>query len=188
MQKKNSLGNHSIQIKILFILLLMPLALFKTCHYHLKPVLPGHIKTVAVGDFSNLTVAYELDQILSEQLINEIELDGTLKIESINKADSLFSGEITNYKKDPVAFYQDKTVKEYAVYIEVKIDFFDNITQKYIQEDMGISRAKTYFVLREFSKEEIKEKEGIYYSESEAVSAILKDIAEEIMSRILESW
>lgn len=156
------------------------------CGYQFKSNLPEHLKTVYVPVFPNDTIQFGLGSQLTNDLINELNLDGTLKKSTRAQADSEFNGKVVAFSQTPVSFYEDKSVKEYRVYVKIFVEFKDLKRNKVIWKG-HLSRQENYIV-KQVSGEDPTNRSGVFFSKEEALNEIVKGLARDIVSRTMEGW
>ncbi|MCK4666704.1 LptE family protein [Candidatus Dependentiae bacterium] len=173
-------------MKLRNISLILIIILLSGCGYQFLPNMPEHLKTTYVPVFKNNTIQFGIGSNLTNELINELNLDGTLKKVSKDKADSEFKGEVIEFRQVPVSFYEDKTVKEYRIFVKIYIEFWDIKKSKKIWSG-NLSRNENYIVRQYLSQETIA-RSGVFYSKEEAISEIVKGLSRDIVSRTVEGW
>ncbi|MDD3627647.1 MAG: LPS assembly lipoprotein LptE [bacterium] len=169
-------------IYILFLLILITAG----CGYHFLPNMPEHLKTTYVNVFGNTTIQFGIGSQLTNELVNELNLDGTLKKVTKEDADSEFKGTVIQYTQIPVSFYEDKTVKEYKIFVKIYVEFWDLRKQKKVWGS-NLSRSEN-FIVQQYSTQDTTPRIGVFYSREEALDAIVKGLARDIVSRTVEGW
>jgi len=169
-----------------FISIMVLVVFLSGCGYHFLPNMPEHLKTTYINVFGNTTIQFGLGSQLTNELVNELNLDGTLKKVSKDEADSEFKGSVIQYIQTPVSFYEDKTVKEYRIFVKVYVEFWDLRKQKKVWSG-NLSRSEN-FIVQQYAAQDLIPRSGVFYSRESAIDAIVKGLARDIVSRTVEGW
>ncbi len=82
--------------------------LFQAADIHwLGKKLPDHIKTIAIPIFVNKTLQDGVEEIITQQVIEQFVKGGKVRLVSEDNADAILRGTITAYKSDDVASYDE---------------------------------------------------------------------------------
>ena len=160
------------------------------CGYTTKVMLPSDIKTIHVEIFkNNIGITKEvsakdryevyrpgLEVDVRDAVIGRIFLDGHLRLESYDKADSILEGEIIEYRKDPLR-YQNENVTEYNISLVCDIRLKGLEDSNILLEEKSITGEATYFTTG-----------SLQTSETTALNAAASDLARQIVNRIVENW
>lgn len=163
-----------------------------SCGYTTKTLLPPHIKTVYVENFKNsIDIAREISnknpyQLYTPGLENEVTravsdrfiLDGNLKVvKDYALADSVLTGEVIEYVKEPLRYNESQDVVEFRVRVAVSVKFLDKREEKIIWE------------ANHFSGESSQRTEGtLKKSEETARAEAINDLARRIIEKTIEVW
>ena len=152
--------------------------LFSGC-YSTGPLLPPHIKSIAIMTFENGTYEPELEIDMADEVINRFIFDGNLSIAREDSADAVLTGTITRYDKDAVRYTEDERdeVTEYRLTLTVDMVCRDVKKNEIMWEEKGFSREVTY--------ESESDPEG---QEADARVAAIKWMAKNIVERTIEGW
>lgn len=82
---------------------------------------PDGIKSIAVPVFDNYTTEPELGTILAEALKKEILRRGLVRVESMERADAIVRGAITEVKLEPLSFSGHGFTTAYRVRLKVSV-------------------------------------------------------------------
>jgi len=167
---------------LLFLILIV--ALGSGCGYTNRAILPNGIKSIAIPPFQNnippqeiFTYEGGLEIDVTEAVIDRILFDGNLKVEDIKKADARLEGKLTNYYQEALRFNSLDGVQEYRLYMVCDLQLIDQRTNTLIWHEPSFSGDTEYFI------------EGVLTKpESTAVKAVMKDLAKNIVDRIIEDW
>ncbi len=160
------------------------------CGYTTKAVLPSGVKSIHVEIFrNNIDITKEvsakdkyevyrpnLEVDLRDAIVERVFLDGHLKLEARDHADSILEGEILQFRKDPLR-YQNEDVTEYKISLICDIRLKSSEGLDILLEEQNIVGDTTYFTTGSLQK-----------SETTALSDASKDLARKIVNRIVENW
>ncbi|MBI5206535.1 MAG: hypothetical protein HY934_01965 [Candidatus Firestonebacteria bacterium] len=141
------------------------------CGYTAKRVLPENIKTISLILFSNKTLQYKIENIFSDKLIEEFIMDGRLKVSNKDSADSILSGEISQYLKQPAAVDKNKNILEYKLTLIISVSLKDN-KDAILYEEKNIRASYNYYPERQ--------------SEEEALDRLMKNMSRKLVKEIIE--
>lgn len=137
------------------------------------------IKSVAVPFFDNQTTQPNLEIIVTENVINNLVADNTLKVTDEDYADAILEGEIIEFIDRPFSFNNELNAEEYHVVIKVKLSLFNRRLNEPIWEDRIISGDGSYFV--DVADENVQTFDG-------AVEESVKEITERILNITVQDW
>lgn len=173
------------------VILSLSLVHLNGCGYTTKSLLPEYIDTVYVQTFKNkiditqLATAKQdyklyvplLEVDITNAIINRFLYDGRLGISRSGDADSILSGELLEYSKDPLRYDIDtEEIKEYRITLVVHIRFEDIATKNTIVDKKLIGDT-TYFTAG-----------SLAINESQAIDAAIDDLARRVVEEIVEAW
>ena len=95
------------------------------CGYSLRGNLPDHIKTVAVPIFQNRTAVPAVENFLTNAVINAFATNGRLRVTSVDRADSVLDGEITNYYLQSIAYDAAANIRQFRLTVTLNLRFRD---------------------------------------------------------------
>lgn len=152
-----------------------------SCGYTTSPaLLPSHLKTVAIPVFENATTEYTLEQDITDAVIRRFVEDNHLKVVDEASATSVLKGRVTSYQNSVFGISTSDRAQEYRVTIGVEIVFKDNVKNREIWRDDALVKTANYYVQDVPGQTARTELDG----RQEAI----KKIADEILSRSIESW
>lgn len=145
------------------------------CGYRVGSLLPKDLKTIAVPMFKNNTPEPEIETMITNGIIQEFILDGTLKVVEEDVADTLLLGEIIDYRREPIRYTKDEVTKEYRLVIAVKIRFEDMLRNESTWENPRVEGYVEFFV-------------GSSLPESERLNlpVAVKDLAHHVVEKVVE--
>lgn len=117
-----------------------------------------------------------LEVDLRDAIVNRIFLDGHLKVASMDRADMILEGDITQYRKDPLR-YQDEDVREYRISLVCDIVLKSAHDSKILLKIENITGDASYFTTGSLQK-----------SENQALTDAASDLARRIVNSIVENW
>jgi outer membrane lipopolysaccharide assembly protein LptE/RlpB len=142
-------------------------------------LLPPHLKTIAIPVFENQTTEYSLDREITDAVIRRFVDDNHLRIVDERSANAVIRGKLTDYKNSVFGISPISRAQEYRVTITVSVVFKDLVKNREIWTDTLIKTAN-YYVQSVPGDSARTELDG----RKQAISKI----ADEILSRSIESW
>ena len=95
------------------------------CGYSLRGNLPDHLRTVAVPVFQNRTPVPAVENFLTNAIVNAFATNGRLRVTSVDRADAILEGEITNYSLQSIAFDAAANVRQFRLTVTLNLRFRD---------------------------------------------------------------
>lgn len=123
------------------IILGVSLLLVSGCGYTLvgQGNLPDHIKTIAIPIFVNKTLQDGVEEIITQQVIEQFVKGGKVRLVSEGNADAILRGTITAYKSDDVASYDEyNEVASYNLKVTVDIELQDIVNDEILWQTQGL--------------------------------------------------
>ncbi len=150
------------------------------CGYTASPaLLPQHLKTVAIPVFENGTPEAQLEQQLTDAVVQRFVKDNHLKIVDEKSANAVIRGKVTQYKNAVFGFSSTAQANEYRVTVGVQVTFKDLVKNRELWSDL-IVKSSNYYVQDVPGQEAKTELDG----RKEAITKI----ADEVLSRSVEGW
>ncbi len=150
------------------------------CGYTASPaLLPQHLKTLAIPVFENGTPEAQLEQQLTDAVVQVFVKDNHLKIVDEKSANAVVRGKVTQYKNAVFGFTSASVSTQYRVTIGVQITFKDLVKNREMWSD-EIVKSAIYSVQQTAGQEAKTELDG----RKDAISKI----ADEVLSRSVEGW
>ena len=157
------------------------LALAAGCGYTASPaLLPAHLKTVAIPVFENETGEYTLEQEVTDAVVRRFVSDNHLRIVDPRTADCVVQGKLKSYRNAVFGISTSSTAQEYRVTLVVSVTFKDQVKNREIWHDEDIVKTANYYVQNVPGQPAKTELDG----RKEAI----EKVADEILSRSIESW
>ncbi|MBI4652399.1 hypothetical protein HY745_14205 [Candidatus Desantisbacteria bacterium] len=140
------------------------------CSYTANRILPENIRNINVSMFLNKTLKYRLENLLSDAIIEELIMDGRLKVVEQSESDCSLSGEIVQFLKQPVNTDRSNNVLENKLTLIINIILKDK-KGNVILEKKNISESYNY-----------PERQ----SEQDAMVRLIKNLSRKIVIQIIE--
>lgn len=137
------------------------------------------IKSVAVPFFENETSEPNLEVTITEQIIDNLLLDNTLKVKDEAYADAVLTGTVIEFFNRPFSFDTELNAQEYHIVIKVRATLFDRRKNAEIWSDKLISGDGNYFV--DVVGEPAQTFDG-------AVTESIREITERILNLTVQDW
>ncbi|MEY4070442.1 MAG: LptE family protein [Planctomycetia bacterium] len=151
------------------------------CGYTASPaLLPPHLKTVAIPVFENGTPEAQLEQQVTDEVVQRFVRDNHLRIVDERSANSVLRGKVTQYRNAVYGFSGSSTsANAYRVTIGVQVTFKDLVKNREVWSD-EIVKSTIYYVQDVPGQTAKTELDG----RKEAITKL----ADEILSRSVEGW
>ncbi len=107
-------------------------------------ILPNHIKSIAVKNFSNKSQQFGLEEKLTLKIIDEFLKDGQYKLVSEQEADGTLSGEISHYILTPIQYDRNMVTTVYKLNVIVGVRFLDKKGNFYLWQEPALQTTKIY--------------------------------------------
>ena len=157
---------------------------FSGCGYTRKTVLPRNFKTIYVETVKNKLIvediyAYQqgLEMDITNAVIRRLQQDGTVKVVSQKNADVILKTDLLSFEREGLRFDQLEEVKEYRLFIVVKLKLVDAKTGDLIWEEPNFTGDNEYYVTNVTSI-------GDQKASVDAVTHLAYNIAD----RIVQDW
>ncbi|MFH0838953.1 MAG: LptE family protein [Candidatus Omnitrophota bacterium] len=161
----------------LFLAVIVSSVLLAGCGYSAKGLLPSYIKTVYVKPFTNNTYEVRLDTDVTTELINSFINDGNLKVAKEENADLFVTGQLVDFRREPLRYDVEREVEEYRIVILANIKVEDRRQAAVMWEEENFGGDTTYFISGSGAK-----------TESGARVDAIKDFVRRIVNRTVEDW
>jgi len=162
---------NKINIRLVFCIFFLSLLTFKCGIYSFSgSTISTHIKTVAVPLFEDNTPEFDVDQQITDAIIDAINQDNTLKIANVRNCDSIINGTILRITDSAGQYDSNENASSFRVTITIHISFEDVKKNKTIWEDT-LSNWGSYSENRE---------DGIHEA--------LEKLSTDIINRTVSGW
>jgi len=150
------------------------------CGYTASPaLLPQHLKTVAIPVFENGTPEVQLEQEITDAVIQRFVRDNHLKIVDEKSANAVIRGKVTQYRNAVFGFSSSAQANEYRVTIGVEVTFKDLVKNRELWSDQLVKSANYY--VQDVPGQSAK-------TELDGRKEAIEKIADEVLSRSVEGW
>ena len=161
------------------------------CGYTTGSLLPQHLKTICVENFSNkIPITDEvsdrrryktyrplLEVDVTRAIIDRFIFDGHLRVAQKKDADLVMEGGLTDFKREPTKYGYNDTIDQYRIAIFVDLRLVESATGKVVWSEENFAGSEYYFTSGRQAK-----------SEDEAVADALNDLARRVVERTIEVW
>lgn len=148
------------------------------CGYSTTSRTAKDIKTIYVPFFENKTSEPNLELSVTNQIIQNLVTDNTLKVVPENSADAILEGQIVEFRNQPFSFNKELNAQEYHVMIRVVATLFNRRQNEPIWKDRAFEGDGSYFV----------EKVEGGHTFDDAVQESLHEITERILNLTVQDW
>ena len=180
-----------IKKKILFFAAFLLLINSAGCGYTTHSSFIAQYKTIYVPQFVNkIDITKEednankyklyrpfLEQDVTQAVINRFLFDGNLKPSKAQAPDLTLTGELAEFRLDPLRYDSSQNVQEYRINIVVNFKLTDNKENKLLWEENNFTGDTSYFTTSTLQK-----------SEPTAINDALADLARRVVERVVEQW
>jgi TolB-like protein len=139
--------------------------------------IPPNIRSVAVFPFENKSYEPGLENVLTDEVIQQFLSDGQLNVVDKSKADVYVKGTISNYKRIPLIYNENDIVQQYKVRITINVRLVDPETGKILRQQGNIYRETTY-------SDQIAPLETEY----DAQHRVIIQLARDVVTTTVEGW
>jgi hypothetical protein len=172
----------------LYCILIIGLMFVSGCVFSTRSLVVGGASSIYVPVFENdtyqpdktdKTFKRNIENVVSDEIIRQFLIDGSVKIMPKELADLMLEGIITRYRKTPLTYSSTNLdiVEEYKIDIQVKLKLIDLRNNNVIWKDVLISRSEDYYV----GGSTIETEDSALYQAAE-------DLAKDIIVQIVEAW
>lgn len=161
------------------------------CGYTTRSLISGKYKTIYIAPFTNKIditretdtgnkyVIYKpnLETDVTKTVINKFIWDGNLKPIRKGSADLALTGEVIEFRREPLRYTESDEVEEYRINIVVNMRMENPQDNSLVWEEKSFTGNATYFTVGTAVK-----------SESTAITEAITDLARRIVERTVEEW
>ncbi len=164
-------------IKKITVISIFLILIFNGCTWTPKSVLPKYFQVIYISPMENLTMEPEIEDILYRKTKTEFEMDGRLIVtDHVAKANGILFCTITEYKKTPISYSDKGEIDGNFLQIKVHLKLRDIKTGKWLHDKELTSSIKYYLI-----SEPVE-------TELEAQKRIISNLANKIVSKVIEGW
>jgi Lipopolysaccharide-assembly len=154
------------------------------CGYTRQTVLPRNIKTIYVETVKNKldmeeVFAYHqgLEMDITNAVIRRFQVDGTVKVAKQETADAILKTDLLAYEQEGLRYDQLEEVKEYRLFIVVRLRLVDAKTGDLIWEEPNFTGDNEYYV-----------SEVTSLAEQKAAQNVVEKLAFNVVDRVVQDW
>lgn len=164
--------------------------IFVGCGYRMGSILPVNIKTIAVPMFKNTTQEPGVEVGVTNQIINQFQIDGTLNVVDEDEADVRLDGEIVQYLREPLRFTGGdfKDVSEYRLRLVTHLTLVDLRTGQPMWTNRRVEGETTYFLSGSFRETERTAVGALTSQERTQLPTLEEDLAHDVVESVVEGW
>ncbi len=166
------------------VILTVPLVLLSTlvfgcAGYHIGPVTKTSFHSIAVPMFRNETLVPQLEAQISNAIIQRLQQDGSLQIESRSRADVVLIGTVERYDRIALRSLRTDTgvPREFRISITVRVEALDRRTGETVLKSTVVQGTSDVFI-----------GEDQQSAEYQALPLVADDIAKRVAGLLVESW
>ena len=177
--------------RAIFVALLLCVVLSSTgCGYALSgrgAFLPDYIETIGIPMFGNNTQAFEVEQLLTQQVRQEFIGRGSYRVVAETAGvDAVLIGTIRSISIQPASFTADQQVSRYVFTLTASIEFRDMTTDDVLWQNPGLVFRDEYDVATGGGV--VQSVSSFFGQRSNAVERVATDFAQTVVSSILEAF
>jgi hypothetical protein len=160
-------------------LLVVSSFLFGCAGYHVGPVTKTSFHSIAVPMFRNETLHPQLEAQVSNAIIQRLQQDGSLRIESKSPADVVLIGTIFRYDRVALRSLRSETgvPREYRLSIAVRVEARDRRTGETVLKPTEVEGTSDVLI-----------GEDQQSAEDQALPLLADDIGKRVAGLLVESW
>ena len=149
--------------------------------------LPDYIQTIGIPLFENATTVFEVEQTLTQQVVQQFIGRGSYNVSSADTGvDALLSGTISSIDIQPATFSPQQQASKYIFTLRVAIEFRDLTTDEILWENPALTFSDEYEVASGSGGQ--LDANTFFGQQSNAVERLARDFALTVVSSILEAF
>ena len=148
--------------------------------------LPAYIKTVGVPTFTNRTVVFNLETMLTQKVRSEFIGRGRYQIlPEANGVDALLTGEITAITIQPTSLNTQQLASRYAITMTAKVELRDMRENKVLWENASVMFRQEYDAT---AGRAVVDAAAFFQQDTNSLERMTTEFARTIVSAILEAF
>lgn len=171
-------------------LLVIALLAAAGCGYSLAgrgSFLPAYIKIIGVPQFTNNTTTFNLDQIVTAQVRQELQnRGGSFRVQPDATGDAILTGVIAAINLTPSKFNQSQQATAYRVTVTASVEFKDTHTNKVIWTNPAMTFSEEYDVSSSASV--TSDVNQFFGQNTTALTRLATNFAKSVVTSILENF
>jgi hypothetical protein len=158
----------------------MLLAFASCASYTPQVSLPSYITKIAIPVFTNKTSTYNIEQYLTQKVVDQFISDGKLTVTDELNADAVLKVSIDQYVNMAIVHDVNNIPQQYLLKIAITISFFDVKNQREIWNESDLWEQTTYYVVNNMGMP----------AETEEIARqrVLDALAGWIFRRVVNGW
>ncbi len=140
----------------------------------------GDIEKISVPYFSNKTSQPDVEIEITDQIIQGIAKDNTLKVVDETESDAILEGSVTKFRNTPFTFEQGVAqiqAEQYRLLIEIQVSLFSPSRNEYIYENKIIRAHGDYYLETTLDQ-----------NYENALAGVYQDLVEGILAATVQDW
>lgn len=164
------------------------------CTSTVKRTLPDSVRTIAIDRFRNDTAQDALPALLHEEIRRAFRLDGRLAVmDDPIDAQGVLKGAVIDYVKQPSRFDRNNVVQEYRLRMAVDLSLVDVAQNKILWTEAGPAstayRGAALRKLERYVNFVVVPAEGLpVETEADAQRRMIRDLARDVVIKVVEGW
>ena len=172
------------------VILVLACAVCTGCGYALAgqgAFLPDYIQTIGVPLFENTTTVFEIEQVLTQEVVSEFIGRGRYRVSSAETGvDAVLEGTISQITITPATFTAGQQASQYIFTLRAAIAFRDLTTNEILWENPALVFSDAYEVASGTGGQ--LDANTFFGQQSNAMERIARDFAGTVVSSILEAF
>ena len=149
--------------------------------------LPDYIETIGIPMFENDTSAFEVEQLLTQQVRQAFIGRGQYRVvPETSGVDAVLEGTILNISIQPASFNADQQVSRYVFTLTARIEFRDLTTDDVLWQNPSLVFREEYDVASGGGA--VPSVSSFFGQRSNAVERVATEFAQTVVSSILEAF
>ena len=149
--------------------------------------LPTYIKVIGVPQFTNNTSTFNLDQIVTAQVRQELQnRGGSFRVVPEASGDAILTGTIMAISLTPSGFNQNQQATKYIVNVTASVEFKDTHTNKVIWTNPAMSFSEQYDISSNTAV--TNDVNQFFGQNTTALTRLATNFAKSVVTSILENF
>jgi hypothetical protein len=173
---------QNMQSVVLAIIMITGVTLLNTgcTDVTVRPGLPDYMTNIAVPTFQNRTQQPNLENELTQQVVQEFLIDGRMTLVDSDEATSILQGTIVRYQLEPLLLDVHNTPEQYKMRIMCRLALKDTKAGQDIWTEDDFEESTTYYVANT---------RGIPPEDEQlARKRLIEQLAKSILKRVVEGF
>lgn len=183
------MGLRGVLIRSVWLpVVVLGMSLSSGCQFSTKRLIPDEVRAIHIPVFANQTFTLtktgrtfrrDVDNYVTDFLIREFLIDGTLDVVAQDQADWVLEGSVIEFKSDPLRYadINSDIVEEFRITLAVALQLTDMRSGKVLWKDEIVKRTEDFYVGGTVLEEE-----------DSAVRQASERLAKDIFIQVMEGW